>query len=397
MVMALMVIQQGYQGVGYGGLGSVLAVRLWISVHDFRGRLVNRPGELHSGRIFEYLFLLERMYTLWKAFRDKQRLASTLYRMYIIIFVAYLALAAVLSILRVSYLRLDSTCIIGFGRILSTVGPPARGLIDIWIVWVLVWWLRRKRETISPDLRAILRRTLIFTLIEAATLIANGSVMVALQGAEPGWLCLVICSGDVAISGAALVWLTSSGPSTNHLSERNFQDIYASRPYRRSLPPFYRPPSFVDQSSWRSYQRRRPSVSDDADRGGSLQLSSPRPKSVMDGALARQIESNAFRSQAHIHIASRTLSLPQIHRQSPRTRLVCEHGESVYIIPMLILPDPRTRHGKSVARYTTFSWFKSLPYVEQKGAAETRCPGRSSQHHTAKFDAIAEQISIGVA
>jgi hypothetical protein len=94
---------------------------------------------------------------------------------------------------------MDATCVIGFGRVLSTAGPPARGLIDIGIVWLLIWWLQRKDLTMSKELRSILKRTLIFTFIEAATLVANGSVMVALQGAELGWLCLLICSGDVRL------------------------------------------------------------------------------------------------------------------------------------------------------------------------------------------------------
>ncbi|KAF5360029.1 hypothetical protein D9758_007589 [Tetrapyrgos nigripes] len=167
-----------------------------------------------STKLLLYIFLIEKVHTVWSASTGTPRRKSAVYLAGIVSLVIYLAVAVLLVIGRISYLRLfDGVCIIGL-KIFANIALLSYDIYMTLFFTALFVWPLMRTEFNSPHIRRVARRTLISSavaLVISTVNIAIATFMIDL----PGWFCLLSYSVDITVNALAVFLVTTDQESSS--------------------------------------------------------------------------------------------------------------------------------------------------------------------------------------
>jgi len=161
-----------------------------------------------TSKLFIYLFLIERVYVVWRPTPTTPRMRSRVYVICTALLTIYLGIAGIMFYGNISDIQ-AGICHIGLKFIASL---PLLGydlFITLLLTTLFIWPLLRKRFC-NNTIRRLAVRTLISAFIALATSCVNVLVLITMHGRQLGWVCLGSCSADVVVNALALFWVTDS-------------------------------------------------------------------------------------------------------------------------------------------------------------------------------------------
>ncbi|EKM54183.1 uncharacterized protein PHACADRAFT_96330 [Phanerochaete carnosa HHB-10118-sp] len=143
-----------------------------------------------------YFFLTERAYVVWCPTAATPRWRTPAYLVCLAAVIMYLGVVCHLFIVRIAHLDPGERCTIGFRLDGVIILIAYDVIVSILMTSLFVWPLVRTQFQ-SAQLRHIARRSVTAAAIVLGTSCVNITVLAALHGQEPGWICLASWEADV--------------------------------------------------------------------------------------------------------------------------------------------------------------------------------------------------------
>ncbi|KAF9792594.1 hypothetical protein BJ322DRAFT_59391 [Thelephora terrestris] len=161
-----------------------------------------------TSKLFIYLFLIERVYVVWRPTPTTPRSRSRVYVVCMALLTLYLGVAGVMFYGNISAIR-EGICYIGLKFVASAPLLAYDLFITLLLTTLFLWPLLRGRFR-NNTIKRLAVRTLISSFIALATSCVNVLVLIMMHGRQLGWVCLGSCSADVVVNALALFWVTDS-------------------------------------------------------------------------------------------------------------------------------------------------------------------------------------------
>ncbi|KIP11552.1 hypothetical protein PHLGIDRAFT_124706 [Phlebiopsis gigantea 11061_1 CR5-6] len=159
-------------------------------------------------KVCVYLFLAERAYVVWCPTMITPRYKSPVYRVCAFAILCYFGVICNLFVARISILRADGMCMIGF-RLSGAIPLLVYDIcVSILLTGLFIWPLVRMQFH-NQQLQHIARRSVIAASLVLSVSCVNIVVLAAMHGRERGFICLLTWEADVFLGSITMFWLTS--------------------------------------------------------------------------------------------------------------------------------------------------------------------------------------------
>lgn len=195
----IFVLFSGILSTGVGLAGSVMTCHIAILV------CIACYG---TTKLFIYAFLVEKVYIVWSCGNQTPRFKTPVYRICCAVLIGYLVVLILMIFGRRSLLNEDRVCLLGLESF-ATIPLVAYDLAQNVFFTAMFLWPFWRSHPMSPKLRAIAKRTLYAACGSLTVSAVNYIIMIAMNGEELGWICLISCVTDVTINAILLFWVSS--------------------------------------------------------------------------------------------------------------------------------------------------------------------------------------------
>jgi len=168
-----------------------------------------------TSKLFIYLFLSERVYTVWRFGPHSQRLRCKAYLGCLVVLFGYCVVIGVLFYGQVSYFGGDrGMCYIGLKRSASITLLAYDFFVNAVLTGLFLWPVMRSSFR-NTRVKRLAVRTLWSALLALTTSCVNILILTLMHGRQLGWVCLGSCGTDVIVNALVIFWVTSR-PSEQH-------------------------------------------------------------------------------------------------------------------------------------------------------------------------------------
>lgn len=258
-----------------------------------------------TSKVFIYLFLIERVYVVWRPTPTTPRSRSKVYVVCMALLTLFLGVAGVMFYGNISSIQ-DGTCYIGLKFVASTPLLAYDLFITLLLTTLFLWPLLRRRFR-NNTIKRLAIRTLISSFIALATSCVNILILIMMHGRQLGWVCLGSCSADVVVNALALFWVTDAASERSAAGPRSGATATLDHPvYEMSSERSHQkdPGASVEDMSSTGHRQSRQSWSPFGalDRGFRVLFvrePAPRETGTLDVEIAVHTETNVDVSSLH--------------------------------------------------------------------------------------------------
>ncbi|KAF9437575.1 hypothetical protein BGZ76_000172 [Entomortierella beljakovae] len=164
-----------------------------------------------ASKIIIYLFLIEKVHIVSGV--TTARMATTLYRVNILLLTPYTVILVLMILNRVAVLDEKETCYIGLKPTASITLILYDIFLSVWLTLLFIKPLLSSKSGLQGPskgkLRDVARRTFIGSIVALLLSSANVFTLVYYKGYEDSVLCLMSCTLDVLLNACSIHWVTS--------------------------------------------------------------------------------------------------------------------------------------------------------------------------------------------
>jgi len=180
-----------------------------------------------TSKLFIYLFLSERVYTVWRFGPHSQRLRCKAYLGCLVVLFGYCVVIGVLFYGQVSYFGGDrGMCYIGLKRSASITLLAYDFFVNAVLTGLFLWPVMYSSFR-NNRMKRLGVRTLWSAFIALTTSCVNILILTLMDGRQLGWVCLGSCGTDVIVNALVIYWVTSKYPD-NHDTRPSAPDVILS-------------------------------------------------------------------------------------------------------------------------------------------------------------------------